>query len=165
MAEGQVRIVGQQAFADLAREAAASERKRSHMLLHAGHDDQVQRLVIVLQPGSYVRPHHHSLQWEVLILLRGRGDLLTFGDSGLLLGRTEMSSASPIAQIAVGTWHSFFVLEPDTAVIEVKPGPFRPNEFAGWALPEGNPNVPRFLDWIASAENGETWSEFWTSPR
>jgi len=37
--------------------AAAGARRRSHMLLHADHQDQVQRLLIALEPNSYVRPH------------------------------------------------------------------------------------------------------------
>jgi hypothetical protein len=40
----------------LADEAAASARRRSHMLLHADHQDQVQRLLISLEPDGYVRP-------------------------------------------------------------------------------------------------------------
>ena len=70
-------------IAGMALEAAKNERKRVHLLLHSGHDDQVQRLLIVMQPGTYVRPHHHSLQWEMLILLKGGGELL----ARLLLGR------------------------------------------------------------------------------
>jgi cupin fold WbuC family metalloprotein len=68
--------VSREIVAGMALEAAKNERKRVHLLLHSGHDDQVQRLLIVMQPGTYVRPHHHSLQWEMLILLKGGGELL-----------------------------------------------------------------------------------------
>jgi cupin fold WbuC family metalloprotein len=137
--------ISREIIARMALQAAQSERKRVHLLLHAGHDDQVQRLIIVLQPGTYVRPHHHSLQWEMLILLSGGGDLLEFSEDGKLLGRTEMSADAPVVQIPVGAWHGFVVREPDTAVMEVKPGPFRSNEFAGWAPPEGDPRVHEFM--------------------
>ena len=60
----------------LADVAAASARRRSHMLLHADHQDQVQRLLIALEPNSYVRPHLHSEQWEMIVLLRGQFDFL-----------------------------------------------------------------------------------------
>jgi Domain of unknown function (DUF6016) len=66
-------------LAQLADAAAASARRRSHILLHADHQDQVQRLLIALEPDSYVRPHVHSEQWEMIVLLRGRLDLLIFG--------------------------------------------------------------------------------------
>jgi cupin fold WbuC family metalloprotein len=148
----QTQLVDHHAIMDLARKAADSPRKRAHLLLHAGHDDQVQRLLIVLQPGSYVRPHLHSQQWEMLVALQGRGQLLIFGEAGHLLDRVEMSSASPVVQIPIGAWHGFLVLEPDTAVMEIKPGPYRPNEFAEWAPPEGDAKVAAFLEWLASAE-------------
>jgi cupin fold WbuC family metalloprotein len=136
-------------IAGMALEAAKNERKRVHLLLHSGHDDQVQRLLIVMQPGTYVRPHHHSLQWEMLILLKGGGELLEFSEDGKLLSRIEMSADAPVAQIPVGAWHGFVVREPDTAVMEVKPGPYRPNEFADWAPAEEDARVPEFMRSIA----------------
>jgi cupin fold WbuC family metalloprotein len=123
--------IGRETIAALALQAAKSERKRAHLLLHAGHDDQVQRLVIAMQPGTYVRPHHHSLQWEMLILLTGGGEVLRFSEDGKLLGRIEMNASAPVVQIRV--------------VMEVKPGPYRPNEFADWAPPEGDPGVLGFM--------------------
>jgi len=111
-----IQIIGNRAVGEYALKAAESERKRSHLMLHSGHDDQVQRLLIVMQPGTYVRPHRHSQQWEMLILLRGKGELLHFGSDGQLLSRVEMSSEAPIAQIPIEAWHGFVVLEPDTVV-------------------------------------------------
>jgi cupin fold WbuC family metalloprotein len=155
LSDEQIQLIDHLAIADLAHQAENSPRKRAHLLLHAGHDDQVQRLLIVLQPGSYVRPHHHSQQWEVLVALQGRGHLLSFSEAGHLLDRLEMSNSSPVAQIPIGAWHGFFVLEPNTAVMEIKPGPYRPNEFAGWAPSEGAPGVPQFLECLAKGEVGD----------
>jgi cupin fold WbuC family metalloprotein len=143
--EAGLRIVDQSAIDRLAKEAKASPRRRAHLLLHSGHDDQVQRLLIALQPGTYVRPHHHSEQWEMLVLLRGRGRLLSFNEDGRVLSGLEMNKASPIAQISICIWHGFVVLERDTVVMEIKPGPYRPNEFAEWAPAEGCPDVSAFL--------------------
>src|SRR3974390_1828328 len=118
--------ISREMIAGMALEAANNERKRVHLLLHGGHDDQVQRLLIVMQPGTYVRPHHHSLQWEMLVLLTGRGELLKFSEDGAFVGRSDMSADAPVVQIPVGAWHGFVVREPDTAMLEVKPGPYRP---------------------------------------
>lgn len=143
--EAGLRIVDQSAIDRLAKEAKASPRRRAHLLLHSGHDDHVQRLLIALQPGTYVRPHHHSEQWEMLVLLRGRGRLLSFNEDGRVLSGLEMNKASPIAQISICIWHGFVVLERDTVVMEIKPGPYRPNEFAEWTPAEGCPDVSAFL--------------------
>jgi quercetin dioxygenase-like cupin family protein len=115
--------ITQPQLAQLADAAAASARRRSHILLHADHQDQVQRLLIALEPDSYVRPHVHSEQWEMIVLLRGR---------------LVMSAASPVVQIPRGTWHGGVALQSQTMVLEVKPGPYRPNEFAEWAPEESD---------------------------
>lgn len=144
-----VQVVDAAALAELLGKAEASERKRTHLLLHGGHHDPVQRLVIVLEPGTYVRPHRHSQQWEILALLRGGCDLLKFDARGHVTGRVAMSAESPVVQIAVGTWHGLYVHDKGTVLFEVKPGPYRPNEFADWAPPEGDATVPHYLDSLA----------------
>ena len=154
----QVRIVARSQISDLASEAETAPRRRTHLLLHSGPQDQVQRLMIVLQPGSYIRPHHHSQQWELLVLLQGRGDLLRFDESGCLADRMELSRSAPVAQIPAGVWHGFVVLERDTAVLEIKPGPYRPNEFADWAPEEGAPDASRMVEWLSGAKLGATLS-------
>jgi cupin fold WbuC family metalloprotein len=141
----QIQVVDRSILAEMANEATRSARKRVHLLLHEGHGDQVQRLIIVTQPGTYVRPHHHPEQWEMLVLLQGRGDLLRFEANGKILSRMKMSASTPVAQIPSGAWHGFWVAEPATAIMEVKPGPYRPSEFAEWAPPEGDARVSEFL--------------------
>jgi cupin fold WbuC family metalloprotein len=144
-----IQAVGAEDIADLSGKAEAAERKRAHLLLHGGHHDQVQRLAIMLAHGTYVRPHHHSEQWEMLALLRGRCDVLQFSPQGKLVHRIEMSAACPIVQIPIGTWHGLYVCESNTMLLEIKPGPYRPNEFAGWAPAEGDPAVPQYLAGLA----------------
>ena len=86
-------------LAQLAQDAAASARRRSHILLHEDHQDPVQRLLIGLEPDSYVRPHMHSVQWEMIVLLRGRLDLLIFDPQAQLVQRLALGATSPVAQI------------------------------------------------------------------
>jgi cupin fold WbuC family metalloprotein len=137
--------VNRAVITEMAHHAIKSERKRVHLLLHAGQNDQVQRLMIFMQPGTYVRPHHHPRQWEMLILIQGRGSVLTFAAEGEIVGRLEMSADAPVVQIPARTWHGFVVLEPDTVVMELKPGPYQPSEFAAWAPPEGDASADSFL--------------------
>jgi len=73
--------------------------KALDILLHENHQDQVQRLLIGLEPDSYVRPHLHSEQWEMVVLLRGRLDFLIFSAQAELVQRLSMSVASPVVQI------------------------------------------------------------------
>jgi cupin fold WbuC family metalloprotein len=145
-------------ISDLLGQAAESPRRRSHLLLHAGPDDQVQRLLIAVQPGTYIRPHRHSEQWEMLVLQRGRLAVLAFGEGGELLSRHEMSAADPVIQIPVGVWHGAVVADPDTLVMEIKPGPCRPNEFAAWAPEENTTAAARLVQWAEVAGPGDAWA-------
>ena len=150
-------LVGSEQLAPLLQAATASTRKRSHLLLHADQQDQVQRLLIALEPESYVRPHVHGEQWEMIVLLRGQFDFLIFDPQAELVQRLAMSVASPVVQIPHGTWHSGVALAPETLVLEIKPGPYRPNEFAPWAPEEGEPTSRAFVHWAASARVGSKW--------
>ena len=68
-----------------------------------------------------------------------------------------MSIASPVVQIPNGTWHSGVALAPETLVLEIKPGPYRPNEFAPWAPEEGEPASGAFVHSAAGAKAGSKW--------
>lgn len=153
-----VQVVDHRQIAELATRARAVPRKRAHLLLHEGPTDSVQRLIILLQPNTYVRPHHHSRQWEMLVLQQGRGNLLVFDGDARLMDRIELNPRSSMVQIPIGVWHGFVVLERNTAVLEIKPGPYVPNEFADWAPEEGDATATRFVKWITNAAPGERWS-------
>jgi cupin fold WbuC family metalloprotein len=148
--------VGELQLDELLRDAAASARRRSHILLHSDHQDQVQRLLIGLEPDSYVRPHAHSEQWEMLVLLRGRLDVLVFSPQAKLAQRLAMTVAAPVVQIPRGTFHGAVALS-ESVVMEVKPGPYRPNEFAEWAPEEGETAATAFVRWAAEARPGSGW--------
>lgn len=147
-------IVGADRLEELFRAARASARHRSHLLLHDGHSDQVQRLLIAAQPETYVQPHYHSQQWEMLVLLRGRIDALFFSDAGRLMKRHVLTSASPVVQIPMSTRHSCVIAATDTLVLEIKPGPYRPNEFIAGTSEEGSADVTALLSRMRDAPVG-----------
>ncbi len=149
--------VDERQLVELLEQAASANRRRSHLLLHADHQDQVQRLLIALEPDSYVRPHVHSEQWEMLVLLHGRLDVLIFSPEAELVRRLAMSVAAPVVQIPRGTWHGA-VARSASVVMEVEPGPYRANEFAAWAPEEGAATAPALVDWAGSASVGDRWS-------
>src|SRR5262249_34805633 len=153
-----IEIVDHRQNAELTTRTRTVPRKRAHLLLHEGPADPVQRLIIVLQPTTYVRPHHHSRQWEMLVLQQGRGNLLIFDGDGRLMDRIELSPRSSVVQIPIGVWHGFVVLERNTPVLETKPGPYLTNEFAHWAQEEGDASASSFVEGAANAAPGERWS-------
>jgi cupin fold WbuC family metalloprotein len=145
-------------IAALLADAEASPRRRAHLLLHAGHDDTVQRLLIALWPKTYVRPHQHSQQWEMLALQRGVADVLAFAPDGTLTARHRLDPAAPVIQIPVGTWHAAVALNPGTIVMEIKPGPYRANEFADWTPEEATPAAADLVAWLERSPVGARWA-------
>lgn len=150
-------LVGEAQVRQLIGQATNSPRMRSHLLLHGGPEDQVQRLLIAAEPATYVRPHKHSQQWEMLALHRGSLDVLIFDETGKLLDRAALNPASPVVQIQMSHWHNCVVREANTMILEIKPGPYRPNEFANWAPAELDQQAANYVRWAASAKPGQTW--------
>jgi cupin fold WbuC family metalloprotein len=105
-----------------------------------------------VQPGSYIAPHRHldPPKDESWIVLQGALAFFTFDEQGKIEECCEVRSGSDVfgVDLEPGVYHSFFALEPDTVVYEVKTGPYAPNNdkaFAPWAPREGEPGVPAYL--------------------
>jgi cupin fold WbuC family metalloprotein len=153
----QLDLVDAGRIAALCEAAHVSPRGRAHLLLHAGHRDQVQVLLIALEPATFVRAHKHSEQWEMLILLRGQVDILLLSDDAELRRRITLNSAAPVIQIPRLRCHCAVSLEPGSLVMEIKPGPYRPNEFMDWTPAEGSVDAGAFLAWARMVDIGDAW--------
>lgn len=134
-------------------DAELNPRKREIHVLHRGDSDALQRMVNALQPASYIRPHRHLRppKAETTILLAGSLGFMTFRDDGTP-NDADFIHLHPTKALAVdcreGVWHTFFALEPNTVVFEVKAGPHDPaadKEFAPWAPDETSPDAERYL--------------------
>lgn len=153
-------------FDALCAQAAESPRRRAHHLIHVSHEDPVQRMLIGLQPGTYLRPHRHASppKWELLLVLKGAAAWLGFDDSGRVSGRCEAGAhrGSKGFEYPPGTWHSLVCLVPDTVIFECKPGPFAPvapEDFAPWAPEEGAPRAADWVRWMLGAQPGSRFAE------
>jgi len=140
-------------FEPLLLEAKASPRRRAHWPLHRSHADAVQRLVVGILPQSYVVPHRHCRAegWELLVVLRGRINIVVFDDAGCVERIVPAShTAAAGVQLPAYCWHAIVALEP-SIFMEVKAGPYVPEgaaEFAPWA-PNGDPALDEaYCDWL-----------------
>lgn len=162
-----MRVIDTHELAGLSARAADLPRRRLNINLHGDASDTVQRMVIAVEPETYIRPHRHSAQFETFILLRGRGTLLAFAGDGVVEHRIELAEdGTRLVEIPAGTWHSLVSGEPGTLVVEVKPGPYQPTaeaDFAAWAPPEGHDDAAVCRDWmkrcgIGGRFNPRSWS-------
>lgn len=149
-------------FDQLTVKAKASPRLRANHNVHPELSDQVQRLFIAIEPGSYVQPHLHPEpeKWEFFMVVRGRLAALLFDDEGRVVRREELTPAGPIHgfEIPCNTWHCVVALESGSVFFEVKQGPYTPlsdKGFAAWAPREGEAAVARFQQWLTQAQVGD----------
>jgi cupin fold WbuC family metalloprotein len=149
-------------FNNLCSQADEVPRRRAHHLIHDSRAESVQRMLIALQPGTYLRPHRHldPPKWELLLVLKGAAAWLGFDDEGHVTDRLEAGAhkRSKGLESPEGTWHSVVCLAPDTILFECKPGPFAPvatSDFAPWAPPEGAPESADYVRWMLRANPGD----------
>lgn len=151
-------------LAALCRDAEGAPRRRAHHLIHASHQDSVQRMLIALQPGTYFRPHRHlnPPKWELLLVLKGAATWLAFDDTGRVTARLEAGAHRPCKGLESpeSTWHALVCRAPNTLLFECKPGPFSPvppEDFAPWSPAEGEPQAAAYVRWMLRARVGEGW--------
>lgn len=113
----------------LTEEAKASPRLRMNLDLRNSADDQSQRMLNAIEPGSPMPIHRHRSTSETVVCLRGR---LVWEFCDELERRcTEAIELSPGGQVVVlnvpaGQWHTVRALESGSVILEMKNGPYEP---------------------------------------
>ncbi len=144
-------------LSNLIADARQSSRKRQHRNIHDSYADPCQRLFNAIEPGSYIRPHRHASdpRHELLIAVRGLMALVTFDEQGNVTSSVRFGvdrnreSLAVGAEVTANTWHTVIALEPGCVLLEVKAGPFDPNQpkdLATWAPKEGSSAASEYLD-------------------
>lgn len=159
-----MKLINESLLDDLTSKAQQSPRGRTNLNFHAQYDDPVQRLLIAIEPGSYVRPHRHldAGKWELFLIVRGRIAAVFFDDAGRIQERHVLSAQGAVHgfELTADRWHTVVALEPGSVFAEVKAGPFAPTsdkDFAAWAPGEGDAHCPKFLDWFVHGEPGSSY--------
>ncbi len=144
---------------ELTARAATSPRLRANHNIHASAADPVQRFFICAQKDTYFRPHRHTTKSELALVLRGRFDVVTFDERGVVTARYAVGTGTPDFgfETPQGTWHTLLPASDGAAFLEIKEGPYDPAtaaEFAPWAPAEGHESVPAFQRWLREAQPG-----------
>lgn len=140
----------------LTAQAQGNPRKRQHRNIHESYEEACQRLFNAIELGSYIRPHRHATdpRDELLIAIRGLMVLVTFDEQGMVTdavrfgARRNGADFSAGVEVPAGTWHTVIALESGSILLEVKAGPFDPNQpkdLAPWAPDERSPAANDYL--------------------
>jgi len=156
-----IKQIDQDQLCDLITKAANSPRLRQNLNIHPAPEDDVQRLAIAMEPGTYVRIHRHPHTWEMLTALRGRFLVLVYDASGHVTERLGLGAATRLREIPAHTWHRVVSLDEGGVIFEVKHGAYQPvqeQDYLPGTPPEGDERVKATLEWYAKAEVGEVFS-------
>lgn len=120
--------ITQETLDHLTAQAKASERLRMALDLRTGSDDQSQRLLNAVEPGTPLTIHRHRTSDETVVIVRGRMIERFYDDAGTLTEEIlmEVGGECPILQIPAGQWHGIEVLESGTVIFEAKDGAYAP---------------------------------------
>ena len=155
-----MKLLTQSSIDALVAQATASPRKRAHLNLHESPADPVQRFFVAADRDTYIRPHRHRSKAELALVVRGRFDILTFDDAGVVTARWMVGEGTDALgyEAALMTWHTLVSRVDGAVFLEVKEGPYDPAvaaEFAEWAPAEGDARAAACREWMRSARPGD----------
>lgn len=123
----------------LSAAAKVNPRQRQAYDLRNTPEDNSQRMLNALEPGTVMPIHRHRKSSETICMVRGKLIMRHYDDNGNVTDEFVMAPTSlhslpskpegecdeptnPMVQIEAGQWHSLEVLEEDTIVFEAKDG-------------------------------------------
>lgn len=122
-------VITETIFDELTAQAKASPRLRMNLDLRNSAEDQSQRMLNAIEPGSPLPIHRHRKSLETVVCLRGRL-VEEFYDEleRRCTEAIELTLNGPVVavNIPMGQWHTVRVLESGTVIMEVKDGPYEP---------------------------------------
>lgn len=149
---GKVKVISQELFNTVAKEAEISVRRRKNYNFHDDYSDPINRMLNALEPDSYCQPHKHEDpdKREVFLVLQGRFAVFFFDDSGNITKTIKLSAKDGNygVDIAPGVWHTLVSLESNSVAYEIKDGPYekpKDKNFATWAPKENDPKAKDYL--------------------
>ena len=129
-------VITQAILDDLTRRAQNSPRLRMNFDLRNSAEDQSQRMLNAIEPGSPERIHRHRHTSETVVCIRGRVveefyDELDGSACSPQAICTESIVLTPngpnvAVNIPAGQWHSIRAVESGSVVLSVKDGKYEP---------------------------------------
>ena len=113
---------------ELTAQAKASPRLRMNFDLRNSPNDQSQRMLNALEPGTVMPIHRHRHSSETVVVLRGKVKWVYYNDKKEVTDTFIVAPGSDLVGLGVpmGQWHSLECLETGTVIFESKDGAFEP---------------------------------------
>ena len=119
-------IITKEILDELTEKAKASPRLRFNLDLRNSADDNSQRMLNALEPGTIMPIHRHKGSSETCVCVRGHFEECFYDTEGRLTETVDMRPGGVVLNIEKGQWHSLRCLESGTILLEAKDGAYRP---------------------------------------
>ncbi len=109
-------------------EAVRSPRLRMSRDMRNTPDDNSQRMLNAIEPGTELPVHRHCKSSETCIVLRGSAVEIFYDGDGNETERVMMKPDSECCGVSIeaGRWHRIVSLEAGTVIFEAKDGAYEP---------------------------------------
>lgn len=111
----------------LTEKAKASPRLRANYDLRNSENDQSQRMLNAIEPGSPIPIHRHQKTSETVVCLRGKLVWEYYDELERICTEViEVSPNGPVVAINVpkGQWHTVRAVESGSVILEMKEGSY-----------------------------------------
>lgn len=117
-------VITKEILDELTEMAKESPRLRCNLDLRNSEDDQSQRMLNALEPGTEMPIHRHRNTSETCVCIRGHFEEYFYDEHGNLTDTIDMVPGGVVLNIEKGQWHSLKCLESGTVLLEAKDGPY-----------------------------------------
>lgn len=123
-------VITQEILDELTEKAKASERLRMAMDLRNSPEDQSQRMLNALDPGTVLPIHRHHGSSETVVIIRGKIRWIFYDENGVETESVILDADGPVRMLVAekDRWHSLECLESGSVIYESKDGAYRPLE-------------------------------------
>lgn len=120
-------IVNKAFLKELLAQAEQTERKRAYYDLRNCEDEESQRVLIAMLPGSASPIHRHPDTSETIVVLRGEATELLYDAEGNECERNNLNpkNGNYATIIPAGQWHTIIADKP-CVILEAKAGCYKP---------------------------------------
>ena len=119
-------IIDQHTLDYLTARAKESPRLRMNLDLRNTPEDQSQRMLNAIEPGTALPIHRHRDTSETVVCLRGHFEEYFYDVNGQLTDTIDMVPGGTLINIPAGQWHNLRSLESGTVLLECKDGAYKP---------------------------------------
>ena len=121
-------VIDKKILDELTAKAKENPRLRQSLDLRNSADDQSQRMLNALEPGTVMPIHRHKGSSETCVCIRGHFEEYFYDEQGNLTDTIDMNPGGVVLNIEKGQWHSLKCLESGTVLFEAKDGAYAPLE-------------------------------------